>query len=205
MKARKEIQKKDKMETKTKNIIIIAAILVVLVTLVLVLIFFFDICIFGCSKTPTSVDAFDEEVITGINNLFELDSSKKLVIGLGGSKMIEVKEGTDNFEVPLGFSPTNPDAWGIAETRCKYTVNIINQAGYCVNAGWKSPQEDVISGVNSVVFDEVRNSRGYAMIKINVSENIAPCTQRFKITVKCKGFTEATKDYFDLNVVDELL
>jgi hypothetical protein len=190
------------MENKTKNIIIIAAIVVVLAILILVLIFFFDICIFGCNRTPASVDTFDEETITGINNLFELDSSKKLVIGLGGSKIIEVKEGTDNFEVPFGFFPTDSNAWGIDNTRCKYTLNVIHQAGYCINKGWESPKDDIISGVNSVIFDEIQNSRGYAIIKINIPDNIAPCLQRVKISVKCTALTEATKDYFDLNVIE---
>jgi hypothetical protein len=139
-----------------------------------------------------------------LDNLL-IEQNAKMVIGLEGGKIIEEKGGTENLGVPFAFSPDTPDAWGIDNTRCKYFIEIINQASYCINKGWESPEEDIITGINSVVFDKVKNNVGYAIIKINIPDDIAPCQQRFKITVKCTALTEETKDYFDLKIVNSVL
>jgi len=153
------------------------------------------------SSTTENVDTIDDQVKGEINNLFS-DENSNLVVELGGQNTATVKQGTTSFGIPFGFSPTEPKAWGSSNTGCRYTINIVNQAGYCINEGWENAEDDVLTGINSVEFDEVDSSNGYALIKINIPEDLAPCLQRFKITVKCAGYADETiTSYFDLEVI----
>jgi len=55
--------------------------------------------------------------------------------------------------------------------------------------------------VTNVKFDNIDSANGYALIKISVPADTAPCLQRFRIIVKCTADAkETTTGYFDLEV-----
>ena len=152
-------------------------------------------------SSTESVDIIDDQIKGEINNLFA-DDNTKLVIGLGGQSTAKVKQGTANFGIPFGFSPTNPQAWGSNRDGCKYSIDVLDQPSFCLNNGWQDVEDSVITGTENVEFDEVDSTNGYALIKISVPEDVPPCLQRFKITVKCGTSTqETTVGSFDLDVI----
>jgi hypothetical protein len=157
-----------------------------------------------------SVDSLNSGVQKEINNLFG-EENKNLVISLGSQKTASVKQGTQNFGIPMGFSPDDPNAWGQDKDGCYYFVEANEDGNYCINMdmGWEDPEEDIITGTGSprdggVSFNEYQDGNGYALIKINIPEEIPPCLQRFTVLVGCEGpqhTDEATKTYFDIEVI----
>jgi hypothetical protein len=149
-----------------------------------------------------SVNDLNSGVKKEINNLFG-EEDKNLVIALGSQKTADVKQGTNNFGIPMGFSPDNPNSWGKDMKGCSYSIDAINQPNYCINKGWANPEASILTGVNKVDFDEVQDGNGYALIKINIPEKIPPCLQRFEISVGCNApyNDEAVKTYFDIEVI----
>jgi hypothetical protein len=196
------MEKKTENKSKTWEIILtVAAVVIILIGAYVVI---SKTCIDCWGLGKKKITTTDQNIEEKLNELL-VEKGTKMVIGLEGEKMMAVKPGTENFGIPFAFSPTTPDAWGMNNERCKYFISIVNQASYCVNKGWESPEKSITTEKGNVKFDSVKNNIGYAIIKINIPENLPPCIQRFKITVKCTALTEATTDYFDLNVVDEIL
>jgi hypothetical protein len=186
------------MKKKTKKII--TCIVLIILTLAIILVLISKTCLDCWGWGTKNIVTIDKPLEYKINNLLtEMDT--KLIVGLEKDKTIITEQGFENFGVPIAFSPTDPASWGIDNTRCEYTIGLVNQAGYCINAGWESADEDIVTGMNNVQFDKVENNIGYALIKINIPEDLNPCLQRFKITVKCTFATEVTTDYFDLKIV----
>lgn len=190
------------MKKKTKKIIIYAALIV------LVLIIIFEIisrtCIYCWGLGTKKIITINPHIETKLDNLLA-EKNTKIVIGLEGEKVIETKEGTDNFGIPFAFSPENPNAWEITNEGCKYNVQAVNQPNYCINKGWENAAYDVHTGTSIAPFDIVKNGTGYALIKINVPKDLQPCIQRFTVEVKCNNYPENTKDYFDLQVIKKSL
>jgi hypothetical protein len=153
-------------------------------------------------SSTENVQIIDDQVKGEINNLFA-DGDKKLVVGLGGQNTAKVKQGTANFGIPFGFSPTNPSVWGTNKEGCKYSLEVVDQNNYCIKKGWASVKTNsIITGMTNVIFDEVDSTNGYALIKISVPEDVSPCLQRFRIIVKCSADSkETTTGYFDLDVI----
>lgn len=152
-----------------------------------------------------SVDSLNSGVQKEINNLFG-EENKNLVISLGSQKTASVKQGTQNFGIPMGFSPDDPNAWGNNKEGCYYIIEANEEGNYCVNmqGGWDDPKRDITTGTNRVTFDEYQDGNGYALIKINIPEEIPPCLQRFTVYVGCEGnqhTDEATKTYFDIEII----
>ncbi len=149
-----------------------------------------------------NVNAINDQVKTQINDLFG-SSGDKLVVNLGSQNTAKIKQGTENFGIPMGFAPDDPAAWGANLDNCVYSLTAVNQPTYCINKGWSSVQNAIITGVSNVPFDQVDGTNGYALIKISVPDT-APkgCLQRFNIRVSCNGYTqETTTGYFDIEVV----
>ncbi len=154
-------------------------------------------------STTDNVDSIDDQVKGEIQNLFGSEGDK-LVVSLGGKNTATVKQGTENFGIPFGFAPDNPQAWGSAKTNCKYAIKANPGAGYCISKGWTNPTSSIVTGTTAVTFDQVDQNNGYALMKINIPEYVPPCLQRFSITVTCSGAQfsgETTTGYFDLEVV----
>jgi len=152
-------------------------------------------------SSTENIQTIDDQVKGEINNLFAEDNTK-LVVGLGGQNTAKVKQGTSNFGIPFGFSPTNPQMWGASKTGCKYSIEVVNQNNFCIKKGWTNVENSVITGVDNVAFDTVDSTNGYALIKISVPEDTPPCLQRFNILVECGGSAlETTRSYFDLEII----
>ena len=152
-------------------------------------------------SSTENVDTIDDQVKNEINNLFAEDDTK-IVVGLGGQNTAKVKQGTDNFGIPFGFSPTDPKVWGTNKQGCKYSIEVVDQSNYCIKQGWSDVKNSIITGTSNVVFDEVDSTNGYALVKISVPEDTSPCLQRFRVIVKCTGYAdETTTSYFDLDVI----
>ena len=152
-------------------------------------------------SSTENVDIIDDQVKGEINNLFAEDNTK-LVVGLGGQNTAKVKQGTANFGIPFGFSPTNPQVWGTNKDGCKYNIEVVDQSNYCIKKGWTTVKNSIVTGKDNVVFDQVDSTNGHALIKISVPEDTPPCLQRFRIIVKCAASTqETTTGYFDLDVI----
>jgi len=153
-----------------------------------------------------SVESLNSGVQKEINNLFG-EENKNLVISLGSQKTASVKQGTEHFGVPMGFSPNNPNAWGSNKNGCFYNIEVVDKTNYCVGmeGGWDTVEEDILTGTNKIPFDEITpDGNGYALIKIDIPKDIPPCLQRFTVLVGCTGTQysdEATKTYFDIEVI----
>jgi hypothetical protein len=148
-----------------------------------------------------SVTDLNSGVKQQVNDLFGSEN-KNIIVGLGSQKSANVKQGTENFGIPLGFSPTKPQAWGSNKAGCYYTIEAVDQPTYCIHKGWINPANSILTGVNDVTFDEIDTNNGYALIKINVPESVEPCLQRFNVLVACKGYIDETrKTYFDIEVI----
>lgn len=155
------------------------------------------------TTTSDSVDSIDDQVKGEIQNLFGSEG-EKLVVSLGGKNTATVKQGEENFGIPFGFAPDNPQAWGLDKHNCRYSIKANPGSGYCSSKGWANPEKDIITGSKDVIFDSVDQTSGYALMKITVPESCPPCLQRFSITVTCSGSQfsrETTTGYFDLEVV----
>lgn len=154
-------------------------------------------------NTTTSVNTINDQVTGEINNLFGEDGTG-FVVKLGNENTAKVKQGTENFGIPIGFSPTNPLAWGTAipKVGCKYTITPLSGAQYCSSKGWTNPCDSIETGCTNVQFETFENSNGYSLIKINIPENVPPCLQRFSISVTCVGYPlETIQNSFDIEVL----
>jgi len=151
-----------------------------------------------------SVDSIDGQIKSELNNLFEQDSSKRIIVGLGGESTATVKQGTDAFGIPFAFSPTNPTVWGTDNKGCTYTITVgaANSNEACTRNGWSNPAEDIFPGVTKQQFDEVYSNNGFALLKIDVPDDLKPCTQRFNILVTCsRDSSETVSSFFDIKVI----
>jgi hypothetical protein len=154
----------------------------------------------GATDSVTDLNA---GVKQQINDLFG-EENKNLIISLGSQKTASVKQGTDNFGIPMGFAPDDPNAWGPTKEGCTYSIEASEDGDYCIKQGWDNPEEDIISGTSKVNFDELQDGSGYAIISISIPEDIPPCLQKFSVSVGCAGTKysgESTKTYFIIEVV----
>ena len=152
-------------------------------------------------KTTENIKTIDDQVKGEINDLFAKENTK-LMVGLGADNTVTIRQGTDNFGVPFGFSPDDPTVWGTNDLGCKYTIAATNQQGYCIGKGWTDPASSIITGTTNVRFDQVDANNGYALLKISVPKSTPACLQRFTIRVDCVGYPEEQETgYFDLNVI----
>jgi hypothetical protein len=185
-------------EPRTKKIISIIVFIILGIFLVLGL--FMTRCI-GCEQNTDNIKTIDDQLKGEINNLFSNENTK-LIIGFGADRTIIIRQGTENFGIPIGFSPNNSQAWGANKGGCKYNITPLDKKSLCIGKDWTNPSQDIITGTNNVLFDQVDNNIGYTIIKINVPEDISPCLQRFIINVSCAGYPkETTASYFDLEVI----
>ena len=191
------------MEKKTKNIIWVT----IAVILVVFLVMFFlkrGICI-GCSSHMENVENINSQTKGEIDDLF-VENTTTLVISLGNQQTAKVKRGTDNFGIPMGFTPTNSEAWGTVKpyTGCTYTIEAdkTKSIDSCLNKGWTNPLNSIITGTKNVAFDAFQNNTGYSLIKIDIPKDVQPCLQRFKVTVNCAGYpNETVSDNFDIQII----
>jgi hypothetical protein len=160
------------------------------------------------TKTTENVQNIDAQVKGEINDLFGEDGTG-FVIRLGNQNTAKIKQGTPNFGVPIGFSPTVPTVWGTSHNACTYTITPFTGAQYCQGKGWTNictpvATASVKTGCTNIQFNEFSNNNGYALIKIDIPETVPPCLQRFTIEVKCTGVggdAEYTKASFDIEVL----
>lgn len=153
------------------------------------------------ANTTENVNTINDQVKGEIKNLFA-EGNSNLVIGLGGQNTATVKQGTANFGIPFGYSPTDPIVWGANKDGCKYSIDVNSQGDYCITKGWTTAKTSVVTGTTNIKFDQVDSTNGYALIKISIPATVPPCLQRFDITVKCSGAAqETTTGYFDLEVI----
>jgi hypothetical protein len=140
--------------------------------------------------------------INRASDVKHIDISKYIILGQEKHATLTAQSGTENFGIAIAFAPNDTEAWGLTNEGCKYNVQAVNQAGYCINKGWNNVGYDVNTGIRIVSFESVENGIGYALIRINVPKNIQPCVQRFTVEVQCSDYPAGhIKDYFDLEVI----
>jgi hypothetical protein len=156
------------------------------------------------TKTTENVDNIDAQVKGEINDLFG-EEGTGFVIRLGNQNTAKVRQGTENFGIPIGFSPQDSRSWGSANGGCRYTITAENQPQYCMNNGWANPESYIKTGTKDVMFGGFENYAGYSLIKIDIPESVPPCLQRFNILVTCKALTsvpaETRGESFDIEVL----
>jgi hypothetical protein len=156
----------------------------------------------GASESVTSLDS---GVKQQINNLFG-EEDKSLVVSLGSQKTAEVKQGTQNFGFVIGFAPNDPNAWGNDRKGCNYMIYADPAKGNCIQAGWTDLDDSVLTGSgegNRITFDEIDSTKGYALIKMDIPEKVAPCFQKFTVDVVCDPphSDEGRTSYFIIEVI----
>lgn len=161
------------------------------------------------SKTTENVNNIDTQVKGQINDLFG-EEGTGFVIKLGNENTATVKQGTEDFGIPIGFSPTNPKAWGNNPTNrngCTYYITPLTGANYCISQGWTDPCSSVVTGCGSAsageMFESFESNVGYSLIKIDIPANVPPCLQRFTITVQCSApyTSEYIQQSFDIQII----
>jgi hypothetical protein len=152
-----------------------------------------------------SVSDLDAGVKQEINNLFG-EENKDLVVSLGSQKTAQVKQGTENFGFVIGYAPDSPQLWRNGEG-CRYALYVDQNKGTCIDQpDWNAQKIEnwVKTGSgegNFITFDEVDVTKGYALIKMDIPEEIAPCFQRFNVRVTCTGDPSYKSSYFDIDVI----
>jgi hypothetical protein len=155
------------------------------------------------TKTTENVENIDAQVKGEINDLFGEDGTG-FVIRLGNQNTAKVRQGTENFGIPIGFSPTDPNAWGRNKDGCTYSINAVSQPTYCVgiSGGWANVQSNIKTGYQNVHFEQMSGNNGYSLIKIDIPSNVPPCLQRFSIKVVCANYpAETVMGSFDLEIL----
>jgi hypothetical protein len=160
------------------------------------------------TNTTASVDSINDQMKSQINDLFGTEGTS-FVIRLGNQNTATVKQGTANFGIPIGFSPTLPAAWGPNKDNCAYTIKPNTQSECAVKGYWPIPTiySSIKTGYQNVQFTSFQVNNGYAVIKIDVPATVAPCLQTFSIEVNCKpiGTTSYLDEYvrnsFDIEVI----
>jgi hypothetical protein len=171
-------------------------ITIILLIVILVLGFIITRTIF--SNATKSIDDLDSEKKKEIENSF-VKENKNLVIS---NNVAEVKQGTENFGIVIGFFTDDSSAWGERNVGCKYSIIASDSKDYCTGVGWTTPEKDILTGTKEIPFDEFNGERGYSLIRINIPKKIPPCLQKFEITVNCEGYpNETTTEYFYIEVV----
>mgnify|MGYP001590121274 CR=1 FL=1 len=162
--------------------------------------------------TTESVDSINEQVKKQINDLFSQEN-KKITVSLGSQHTASVRQGTDNFGIVIGFSPTNPADWGTDNTGCKYDISAQTFADTTVseancmatlNNNEANALKWILTGDSSVQFDEIDTGAGYSLIKMNIPLNVPPCRQRFYITAYCGSLnsrSDSVQTFFDIEIV----
>jgi len=184
------------MEPKTKKIIIIISVILVVLILGLIITKHFFV------RSTSNINSINNELLNKMSNLIEQD--EKLVIALGNQNTATVKKGTDGFGVPIGFAPDNSSAWGTSKKGCKYNIKaeLDECINCCINQGWNNPENDIYPGTRNMLFDQIQDGKGYALIKINIPKDIEPCIQSFAVTVNCDTYpNETVTNYFGIQVI----
>lgn len=169
------------------------ALIAVFIVMILVIIGFL---LTKISKNRGS--SYEESFTPPENTIWE---SEKLIIGLD-KKNVKVKQGTENFGIPIAFAPDNSDVWGILGEGCFYSITAIEEADDCTNKNWDNPEKDILTGTKNVTFNEVTDNIGYAIIKINIPKKTEPCLQKFIISADCEEYPlETGRSYFYIEVI----
>jgi hypothetical protein len=158
------------------------------------------------TNTTENVNVINDQVKGEINNLFG-DEGTGFVIKLGNQNTAKVRQGTQNFGIPIGFVPTNPAAWGGASKNgCTYTITPSPSSECVTKRYWLLPDitSSIKTGSKDIQFTSFQSNNGYALIKIDVPVNVAPCLQTFGIEVKCAGAAyanEYVRNSFDIEIL----
>lgn len=192
------IKKRDKKAAMEMSVGTIVTIVLLMSALVLGLVLTRTIF----SSTSESVDQIDDQVKGEIQNLFG-STGKKLIVGLGSKNTATIKQGTKGFGIPIAFAPDKPSLWGPNRDGCKFSIvaedATSNKA--CVKNGWTNPANDIYPGTKDISFGDVEDGVGTRLIQIDVPLEVSPCTQTFKVVVRCgTDANEVTTSSFDLVV-----
>ena len=166
-------------------VVAIPAIAFLILSLVLVRGFFR-----GATESVTDIN---EQVERPIQKLF-VDEKSDFVVMLNGNTA-NVRQGKKNFGFIIAAAPENPSVL----EECKYSITL-NPSGHekeCLQAG-AEPLKWITSGIQDIEFDRNDGNIAYALIQLNVP-NIAPCNQRFSVSVTCPGFSRSS--YFQINII----
>ncbi len=148
-----------------------------------------------------NIKTIDDQVKNEISDLFG-SGGNNVVVSLGSQNTAKIKQGTENFGIPIGYSPDDPSSWGSAKDQCFYTITARNDNNYCIKKGWPNVLNSIKTGTSKVEFDTVDALNGYALIKIDVPETAPMCLQRFDVLVECRNRDEpSVKTYFDVEVI----
>ncbi len=193
------IKKRDKKAAMEMSVGTIVTIVLLMSVLVLGLVLIRTIF----TSTSESVDQIDDQVKDEIQNLFG-SSGKKLIVGLGSKNTATVKQGTKGFGIPIAFAPDKPSLWGPNRNGCNFSI-VVEEATSnraCMKNGWTNPLKDIYPGVKDITFGDVEEGIGTKLIQIDVPLEVSPCTQTFKVVVKCGGDPlETTTSSFDIVVI----
>jgi hypothetical protein len=148
-----------------------------------------------------STEVIDNEAKGEIIDLFG-SKDTNIIIKLGNQNTAKVRQGTQNFGIPIGFSPVDPDAWGNDNKGCKYSI--IKMQDNC--------EEEIglggfiISNTKNVEFEQIENNVGYSLIKMTIPKNAPLCLIRFSVNVTCTNYPKETAtSHFDVEIIKRRL
>ncbi len=144
-----------------------------------------------------SVDTLNEGVMNEIVTLFD-DEGGNLLIKLGSSNTAKIKPG-NRFNVAIGAQ--HPDGEAIGRENLIYRVELDDEGDDdCIKALGKQNVERLFSTkVNDWhEFGEFRGSTVADLIKIDIPEGTAKCTQKINVDVKLKEAAQAFEGGFFL-------
>lgn len=143
----------------------------------------------------TSTDTLNDKVKSEISQLFT-DEGRKVTVRLGADKTVKIK--SDNTPFGIGIGATTPDGKDVGGLGgLKYVVSLqapSEAPGNCIALNspsevnsWFSQRPDVPQS-----FDEFEGANAYAIIRIQIPQGKATCSQKIFIQAKDERASSST-------------
>ncbi len=150
-----------------------------------------------------SVDELNDKIRNEITQLFT-DEENDIVIRLGSEQTARIKQGTENFGIPIGARTPDGSTAG-SRSRLQYKLTLDEAtSNNCVKILGKKQTESLfktrLNTFNS--FDEYEGSDLYVLVEVSIPKGTAVCSQKVLVDVTD---TETKQDvggsFFKIDIV----
>lgn len=131
-----------------------------------------------------SVDELNDKIRNEITQLFT-DEENDIVIRLGSEQTARIKQGTENFGIPIGARTPDGSTAG-SRSRLQYKLTLDEAtSNNCVKILGKKQTESLfktrLNTFNS--FDEYEGSDLYVLVEVSIPKGTAVCSQKVLVDV----------------------
>jgi len=145
-----------------------------------------------------AVDAINKEVLNKIGDIFNSDSTTKIVI-IPPSRLIKIKKGND-VDLGFAFSIRNTDT---TEGRFSYTVTSRGSRGQCVVSASESNNWIVAGREGTIRMPPGTIMEQPEFVRFKIPTNAPPCLVRYDVKVSKDGSGTYSEVSVDVQVLSE--